>query len=120
MVRFPTPGFRYYPNPYYTSIFRGDWFDIKRLIGKGKKAKLRNHAQIKYQVEIHKDFWENLLVEEQITDPLKQQERIKTEKQNIKNFVSGIENSGKVCVTGFYFDPNGNENRWVRLNTINV
>ena len=77
------------------------------MIGKGKKAKLRNHAQIKYQVEIHKDFWENLLAEEQITDLLAQQERIKTEKQNNKNFVSGIENSGKVWITGFYIDPNG-------------
>lgn len=37
LVRFPTPGCRYYPLPNYTSIFRGDWFDIKRLIGKGKK-----------------------------------------------------------------------------------
>ena len=120
MVRFPTPGFRYYPNPYYTSIFRGDWFDIKRLIGKGKKAKLRNHAQIKYQVEIHKDFWENLLAEEQITDPLAQQERIKKEKQNIKDFVGGIENSGKVWITGFYIDPNGKENRMVRIQTIDV
>ena len=60
LVRFPTPGFQYYPIPYYTSIFRGDWYDIKRLIGKGKKAKLRNHASVKYQVEVHKDYWSNI------------------------------------------------------------
>ena len=100
LVRFPTPGCRYYPLPNYTSIFRGDWFDIKRLIGKGKKAKLKNHATVKYQVEVHKDFWSNLLAEEHITEPVKQLERIKKEKENIKNFVSGIENSGKVWITG--------------------
>jgi hypothetical protein len=118
LVKFPTPGNRYYPVPNYTAIFRGDWYDIKRLIGKGKKAKLRNHASVKYQVEIHKDFWANLLAEERITDPILQQERIKREKNNIKNFVAGIENSGKVWITGYYLDPNGKENRMVRINVI--
>lgn len=120
LVRFPTPGCQYYPIPYYTSIFRGDWFDIKRLIGKGKKAKLKNHASVKYQVEIHRDFWVNILEEERISDPLLQQARIKKEKENIKNFVSGIENSGKVWITGYYMDPNGKENRMVRINLIDV
>lgn len=120
MVRFPTPGYQYYPIPYYTAIFRGDWFDIKRLIGKGKKAKLKNHAQVKYQVEVHKDYWQNICEEENITDPLKIKERLKKEKENIKRFVSGIENSGKVWITGYYIDPNGREIRMVRINVIDT
>lgn len=120
LVRYPTPGLQYYPVPYYTAIFRGDWFDIKRLIGIGKKAKLKNHASVKYQVEVHKDFWYHICEEEHISDPLKIQERIKKEKENIKNFVAGIENSGKVWITGYYIDPNGNENRMVRINTIDA
>lgn len=120
LVRFPTPGCQYYPIPYYTAIFRGDWFDIKRLIGRGKKAKLKNHASVKYQVEVHKDFWQNILDEERITEPVKQIERIKKEKENIKNFVAGIENSGKVWITGYYIDPNGKENRMVRVNLIDT
>ena len=120
LVRYPTPGLQYYPVPYYTAIFRGDWFDIKRLIGIGKKAKLRNHASVKYQVEVHKDYWYNICEEEHISDPLAIQERIKREKENIKNFVAGIENSGKVWITGYYIDPNGNENRMVRINTIDA
>ncbi len=118
LMRFPTPGLQYYPIPYYTSIFRGDWFDIKKLIGIGKKAKLKNHASVKYQVEVHKDYWYNICDEEHITDPLKMAERIKKEKENIKNFVAGIENSGKVWITGYYIDPNGKENRMVRINMI--
>lgn len=118
LMRFPTPGLQYYPIPYYTSIFRGDWFDIKKLIGVGKKAKLKNHASVKYQVEVHKDYWYNICDEEHITDPLKMAERIKKEKENIKNFVAGIENSGKVWITGYYIDPNGKENRMVRVNMI--
>lgn len=120
LMRFPTPGLQYYPIPYYTAIFRGDWFDIKKLIGVGKKAKLKNHASVKYQVEVHKDYWYNICDEEHITDPLKIQERIKQEKQNIKNFVAGIENSGKVWITGYYIDPNGKENRMVRVNVIDA
>ena len=120
LMRFPTPGLQYYPVPYYTAIFRGDWFDIKKLIGCGKKAKLRNHASVKYQVEVHRDYWYNICDEENITDPLKQQERIKQEKENIKNFVAGIENSGKVWITGYYIDPNGKENRMVRINLIDA
>ena len=120
LVRFPTPGCQYYPVPYYTAIFRGDWFDIKRLIGKGKKAKLKNHASVKYQVEVHKDFWQNILDEERITDPVKQMERLKQEKENIKKFVAGIENSGKVWITGYYIDPNGKENRMVRVTVIDT
>ena len=120
VMRFPTPGCQYYPMPYYTAIFRGDWFDIKKMIGKGKKAKLRNHASVKYQVEVHKDYWNNILNDEHITDPLKRMERIKKEKENIKNFVSGIENSGKVWISGFNVNPEGKEVRMVRINLIDT
>ena len=120
LVRFPTPGYQYYPIPYYTSIFRGDWYDIKRMIGKGKKAKLKHHASIKYQVEVHKDYWANLCNDEGITDTIKKIERIKKEKENIRDFVSSIENSGKVWITGYYIDPNGKENRMVRINVIDT
>ena len=120
LVRFPTAGCQYYPIPYYTSIFRGDWYTIKRLIGVGKKSMLRNHASIKYQVEIHKDYWANIFKEEHVTDPVKQQERIKQEKKNIQEFLSGIENSGKMWITGYYVNPDGKEVRMVRINTIDT
>lgn len=120
VMRFPTPGQRYYPTPYYTSISRGDWFDIKRLIGKGKKAKIRNHASVKYQVEVHKDYWSNIVANERLTDPVAIEERLKKEKDNIKRFVAGVENSGKVWITGYYIDSYGREQRMVRINLIDT
>lgn len=120
VMRFPTPGQRYYPSPYYTALFRGDWFDIERLIGKGKKAKIKNHASVRYQVEIHQDYWTKIMEEEHITDPELMAERVKKEKENIKNFVSGIENSGKVWITGYYVDSYGHEQRMVRINAIDT
>ncbi len=120
LMKFPTPGQRYYPVPYYTAIFRGDWYDIKRLIGKGKKAKIRNHAAVRYQVEIHRDYWEHIIAEEGLTDELEIKKRIAKEKQNIKDFVTGVENSGKVWITGYYIDPNGNEQCMVRIKVVDT
>lgn len=118
VMRFPTPGQRYYPSPYYTSLFRGDWFDIKRLIGKGKKAKIRNHASVRYQVEIHRDYWPSLIEERGLHDPEEIKKLIKEEKQKIRDFVTGIENSGKVWITGYYIDSYGKEQRMVRINVV--
>lgn len=120
VMRYPTPGQRYYPAPYYTALFRGDWFDLKRLIGKAKKSKIRNHSSVKYQVEVHRDYWSSLMAEEGIIDPEQQKERTKKEKENIKNFVCGIENSGKVWITGYYIDSYGKEQRMVRINLVDT
>lgn len=120
VMRFPTPGQRYYPAPYYTALFRGDWYDLKRLIGKAKKSKIRNHTSVKYQVEISRDYWQNLFAEENIMDPLAQQERMKKEKENIRDFVTGLHNSGKVLISSYYIDSYGHEQRAVRINTVST
>lgn len=118
VMRFPTPGQRYYPTPYYTSLFRGDWFDIKRLIGKGKKAKIRNHASVRYQVEIHRDYWSSLIEERGLVDTEDIKAMQVEEKRKIRDFVTGVENSGKVWITGYYIDSYGKEQRMVRINVV--
>ncbi len=120
VMKFPTPGLQYYPTPYYSAIFRGDWYDLKRLIGKGKKAKIRNHAGVKYQVEIDRQYWEDIINAENIVDPVEQKKRIDREKQAIKDFVCGIENSGKAWITGCYTTPDGREQHLVRVNLIDT
>ncbi|MCM1356901.1 MAG: hypothetical protein NC212_10920 [Staphylococcus sp.] len=118
VMRFPTPGQRYYPTPYYTALFRGDWYDVKRLIGKGKKAKIRNHASVRYQVEIHRDYWPSLIAERGLTDPEEIKDMVASEKKKIRDFVTGVENSGKVWITGYYIDSYGKEQRMVRINVV--
>ncbi len=117
--RMPTFGCSYYPEPYYSAIFRDSWYDIYRLIGIGKRYKIKNNGAPRFQIEVHKDYWMNLCDEENITDPQKRAERIKLEKQNINDYVTGIENAGKTWITGYYIDPNGKENRMVRVYNIN-
>ena len=116
--RVPTPDSTYYPIPYYAALFKGKWYNIKQLIGIAKEAKLRNSAPIKYHIEIAKTFWANIFKAEGITDRVKQQERVNEEKDNIINFLTGMENSGKVLFSEFYVSPNGEEQHDVVINKI--
>ena len=116
--RIPTPDNTYYPIPYYAALFKGKWFNIKQLIGIAKEAKLRNSAPIKYHIEIANSFWNNIFKVEGITDRVKQQERVNDEKDNIINFLTGMENSGKVLFSTFYVSPNGEEQHDVVINKI--
>ena len=109
LTKIPTPDSTYYPIPYYGSLFRGNWYNIKQLIGMAKEAKLKNSAPIKYHIEIGYRYWEGIFKTERITDKKKQQERVVEEKKNIIDFLTGMENSGKVLFSTFYITPDGHE-----------
>jgi hypothetical protein len=87
----PTAGNKYYPFPYYWSVFLSGWYDIKQMIPAGKKAKLKNGSSIKYHVEVSKDYWENLCRGEKITDPELKAARIKKEKENMDQQLKDLE-----------------------------
>lgn len=118
VTRIPTPGHKYYPFPYYAAHFNSGWYDITAMIPVAKKAKMTNGMMIKYHVEFHKEYFELLYEDENISDPVKKLARKKKEFENIKEFLSGVENSGKVWYSGYYIDPNGKENRMIRINVI--
>ena len=108
----------YYPIPYYGSLFRGKWYNIKQLIGIAKEAKLKNTAPIKYHIEVSQKYWDNLFKREGITDTSKMQARVVKEKQQILDFLTGAENSGKVWFSQFYVTPDGKEQHDVVINKI--
>ena len=116
--RVPTPDSTYYPIPYYGSLFKGNWYNIKRLIGMAKEAKLKNSAPIKYHIEIANRFWDGIFKAEGITDRKKQMDRVVEEKEKIINFLTGMENSGKVLFSTFYVNPNGEEQHDVVINKV--
>ncbi len=95
------------------------WYDIKQLIPAGKKAKFTNGLVVKYQVEINDKYWGMLFESEKITDEAKQKARITLEKENIKSFLTGMVNAGKVWFSGFYIDPLGKEQSFVRITIVN-
>ena len=120
VTRIPTPDSTYYPIPYYAALFKGKWYNIKRLIGIAKESKLKNTAPIKYHIEISNKYWENLFRSEGITDRKKQQARVKKAKQEILDFLTGVENSGKVWFSCHYKTPDGQENHDVIINKIDT
>ena len=75
--RIPTARNTYYPIPYYASIFKSRWYDIKQLITTAKKAK-----------------------------------------QQMIDFLTRAENSGKVLFSEFYQTPDGKEQQEVRISPI--
>ena len=116
--RVPTPDSTYYPIPHYAALFRGKWYNIKQLIGIAKEAKLKNSAPIKYHIEVGAKYWESIFRAEGITDRRKQQARIIAEKQQILDFLTGAENSGKAWFSTFYVTPDGKEQHDVVINKI--
>lgn len=120
LMRFPTAGCQYYPVPYWSAVLRGGSYDEKRLISVGKRAKLRNHTGVKYQVEVEQNYWTKICREEFITDREKMRERIRREKENIRDFVAGLENSDKVWISSYYVNPDGKEVHDVRITRIDT
>lgn len=118
VCRVPTPDSTYYPIPYYAALFRGKWYNIKQLIGMAKEAKLKNSAPLKYHIEVSQRYWEGIFKRDRITDLKKQQERVVKEKQQIIDFLTGAENSGKALFSTFYITPNGEEQHDVRISRI--
>ena len=106
VTRIPTPDSTYYPIPYYASLFKGKWYDIKQLIALGKYSKLKNAAPLKYIITISPEYWEEQFEMAGITDDSeKQGDFINGKKKEIINFLTGAENSGRVIFSGAYIDP---------------
>lgn len=118
---FPTIGAKYYPVPPSWSVFKGGWYEYSRLIPYKKLKKLKNSTSIKYLVEIHKDYWKGLFEEEKITDPEAQIARKKKQYEDIREFLTGIENSNKLWISGYYVNPqNGKEICMIKITLIDT
>lgn len=118
ITRVPTADSTYYPIPYYGSLFRSKWYNIKQLIAISKEAKLKNSAPLKYHIEISNKYFENIFIQERISSPELRLKRIKQEKQNMINFLTGAENSGKVLFSQFYITPDGKQTEDVKITKI--
>lgn len=116
--RVPKVSSTYYPIPAYGSLFRSDWYDIKKLIGKAKKAKLRNSAPIKYHIEVSNGYWKKACDAAGITDPEKRKEHVAALKRQMIDFLSGAENSGKVLFSSTLVTPDGREIPEVKVTKI--
>lgn len=118
VTRMPCSDHTYYPIPYWAALFKSNWYDIKRLIALAKKSKIQNSSPIRYLVEISDKYFERLFRQEGITDPDDRRKRVVKAKQEILDFLSGTENSGKTWFANFYVSPDGKENHEVMITRI--
>lgn len=100
LTRFPGVDSLYYPIPHYASLFKGAWFNIKRLIGEAKMAKLKNAAPIKYVIEISTTYWDNQFEIHHIVGHEAQQKFMNAKKAEMLEFLTNVENTGNVLFTG--------------------
>ena len=118
LTRIPTADHTYYPIPYWASILRSKWYNIKRLIAVAKESKIKNTAPLKYHVEISDKYFDRIFRREHISNPKEQAKRVVQEKQQILDFLTGAENSGKTWFSNFYVTPDGKEQHEVVVTRI--
>lgn len=100
LSRFPGVDSPYYPIPHYAALFKGPWYNIKRLIGEAKRSKLENAAPIKYVIEVSHRYWENLFKEHRVSSPETQQKLVNEKKREMLEFLTDTKNTGSVLFTG--------------------
>lgn len=119
LTRFPGADSLYYPIPHYASLFKGAWFNIKRLIGSAKMAKLKNAAPIKYVIEVSKTYWDNQFLLHKIVGTEAQRKFMNEKKQEMLEFLTDVENSGNVLFTSKSLSMDGkSENSEITVNRI--
>jgi len=116
-INFPTPGKTYYQKPFWYSIFE-HWYDFVRSIPEFKKSLVKNMMTIKYVVKLHEEYFPSIFQEEGITKDKDQKARIKTEYENINNFLSDPKNAGKAIITKTRTMPDGKEVDWMRIEAV--
>jgi len=105
LMKIPTPGRKYYPEPYYFSAFKSGWYDVSAMTATAKKMAMQYGIKVRFMVRIHPEYWNKIYKEENITDENEKISRKKQEYLNIKNFLTSYENEGKTWFNGFYVDP---------------
>lgn len=96
-----------YPIPHYAALFKGNWYNIKRLIAEAKLAKLKNAAPIKYVISVSQSYWDNLFASKHVHDVKEQQKLMNEKKQEMLQFLTNIENTGTVLFTPKNINPDG-------------
>lgn len=108
LSRFPGVDSPYYPIPHYAALFKGSWYNIKRLIGEAKKSKLQNAAPIKYVIEVSPRYWDNLFKDRKLSGFEERQKIMNEKKREMLEFLTNHENTGSVLFTGKSISLDGN------------
>lgn len=103
----------YYNLAPWHSAIESDWYDVAMAIPKFKKYLMENQMTIKYVITIPDWWWEEQAGGKAVWDkqtPQQRQDFRQKKKEEINNFLSGLENSGKSLFTSEKtLAPGGNQ-----------
>lgn len=100
----------YYPIPDWNSARLSDWLEVQKQIAKLKKHMIVNQMNIKYQFEIHEDYWP-IRFGNTIWQNWSDQERLakmESETEAFDDFFKGVE-GGSVLMTNMLKESFGKE-----------
>jgi len=106
-IRIASPGRKYYPFATWHSIINSGWLDFANAIPVFKKSLMTNSIVVKYHVEINKDYFINIFAQEGINKKEEMMARQKREYNEIQDFLTGAENTGKPWISYFKMTPDG-------------
>jgi hypothetical protein len=106
-IRMVTPSRNYYPKPYWHSIIKSGWIDFANAIPSFKKAIMRNSLNVKYHIEISRDYFPRIFAEEGISKREDMIKRQNEEYANIQDCLLGQEKAGKPIISYFKAAPDG-------------
>lgn len=114
---FPTVGQKYYPFAPWWSIFNSGWLAYKQAIV-GRKLDKLTTSRIKYKVDIHPNYFQEIFAAERITSEADKEARRMRELHDIKKFLEGKEASDKVFVSGCYLNQSGEAKPKVQISVV--
>lgn len=102
---FPSPGHSLYATPPHQSIFEKDgWLDYALSVPKIMNAINKNAGNIRYHVRIPANYWESNIDDWETKSDEEQKLLIEEKIQEMDEWFSSIQNSGKIFYTHFNVD----------------
>jgi hypothetical protein len=104
-VNYPTLGRSYYAAPLWASLRKNGWLTYANQIPTFKTSYLKNAAHIKYAVHVPESWWKWKYPDWDALDKDKRHELRKAEHTRFDQFLSGVQNAGKMLMMTFRDDP---------------
>lgn len=99
---------REYPQPAWWSVFKSGWYDFMMAIPQFKKSLMKNQMMVKYVIYLEANYFVDLFAQEKITTEAAKKERMATEFENWKKFLTDTENTGKSVIGKIRYNPHNN------------
>ncbi|MCO6501355.1 MAG: hypothetical protein J5I47_13400 [Vicingus serpentipes] len=106
-VSVPSIGKVYYQKPAHDSSRKGNWNEIAKLIPTAILNTIKNAKRLQWHVQIPYEYWDREFPKGNYTNEKegKREEDMRAKMDEVDNFLSGADNSGKTFYSHYGTDP---------------